>query len=99
MMKSNTTNEDKFWGFIKLLDQVLKSKLAKNTYERRMIVMFNNASIHKTKEVKFLVKKLGWVVFTIPSYSTELSQIENTFGILMSKISKKNFNEKQWCRL
>ena len=59
-----------------------------------MIVMFDNASIHKTKKVNFLVKKLGWVVFTIQPYSPELNQIEHTFGILKSKISKKNFNRK-----
>ena len=56
--------------------------------------MFENASIHKTLEVKFLVKKLRWVVSTIPPYSPELNQIEHTFGILKSKISKKNFNGK-----
>ena len=93
-MKSSTTNDSQFWDFIKLLDQELKSRLAKITYGRRMIVRFDNASIHKTKEVNILVKKLGWVVFTIPPYSPELNQIEITFGILKSKISKNNFNEK-----
>ena len=57
--------------------------------------MFDNASIHKTKEVKLLVKKLRWVVFTIPPYSPELNQIEHTFGILKSKISKRNMNGKE----
>ena len=94
MMKSKTTNKDQFWEFIKLLDKQLISRLAKITYERRMVVMFDNASIHKTKEVKLLVKKLGWVVFTIPPYSPELNQIEHTFGILKSKMSKRNFNAK-----
>ena len=94
MMKSKTTNEDQFCEFIKLLDKQLKSRLAKITYERRMVVMFDNASIHKTKEVKLLVKKLGWVVFTIPPYSLELNQIEHTFGILKSKMLKRNFNAK-----
>ena len=69
MMKSKTTNEDQFRDFIKLLDKELRSRLAKITYERRMVVMFDNVSIHKTKEVKLLVKKLGWVVFTISPYS------------------------------
>ena len=59
IMKSNTKNDNKFWDFIKLFDQELKSRLAKITYERRMIVMLNNVSFHKTKEVKVLVKKLG----------------------------------------
>ena len=94
MMKSKTTNKDQFWEFIKLLDKQLISRLAKITYERRMVVMFDNASIHKTKEVKLLVKKLGWVVFTIPQYSRELNQIEHTYGILKSKKPKRNFNAK-----
>ena len=58
MMKSKTTNEDQFWDFINLLDKELRSRLAKITYERIIIVMFDNASIHKTKEVKLLVKKI-----------------------------------------
>ena len=57
-----------------------------------MVVMFDNASIHKIKEVKILVKKLGWIVFTIPPYSPELNQIEHTFGILKSKMLKRNSN-------
>ena len=56
--------------------------------------MFDNAGIHKTKEVKLLIKKLGWVVFTIPPYSPKLNQIEHTFGIFKSKMSKRNFNAK-----
>ena len=54
--------------------------------------MFDNASIYKTKEVRLLVKKLEWVVFTILPYSLELNQIEHTVGILKSKMSKKNYN-------
>ena len=57
--------------------------------------MFDNTSIHKTKEVKLLVKKLRRVVFTIPSYSPELNQIEHTFEILKSKMSKRNFMQRQ----
>ena len=50
MMKSKTTNEDQFYELVKLLDKQLKSRLAKITYERKMVVMFDNASIHKTKK-------------------------------------------------
>ena len=48
-MESKTTNEDQFWEFIKLLDKQLKSRLVKITYERRIVVMFDNSSIHNTK--------------------------------------------------
>ena len=60
-----------------------------------MAAMFDNASIHKTKEVKLLVKKLGWVVFTIPSYLPELNQINHTFGILNTKMSKRIYMQRQ----
>ena len=56
MMKSKSTNEDLFCEFIKLLDKQLKSRLVRITNERRMVVMSDNASIHKTKEVKLLEK-------------------------------------------
>ena len=95
MMKRKTTSDNQFWDFINLLDNEPRSRLAKTTYERRMVVMFDNASIHKTKKVKLLVKKLRWVVFSIPPYSPELNQIEHTFGILKSNISKRNMNGKE----
>ena len=95
MMKRKTTSDNQFWDFINLLDNEPQSRLAKTTYERRMVVMFDNASIHKTKKVKLLVKKLRWVVFSIPPYSPELNQIEHTFGILKSNISKRNMNRKE----
>ena len=94
MLKSQTTKEDQFWEFLKLTYIELRFRLSRNTYEKRMVVMFDNASIHKTKSVKLLIKKLKWVVFTIPPYSPELNQIEHTFGILKTKISKRNFNAK-----
>ena len=52
----------------------LKSRLVKITDERRMIAMFNIANIHKTKVVKLLIKIIGWVVFNIPLYLSELNK-------------------------
>ena len=77
---------------LKQIDIELRLRLAKAIYEIRMVVMFDNSRIHKTKEVKLLMKKLRWIVFTISPYSPELNQIEHTFGILKSKISKRNMN-------
>ena len=42
--------------------------------KKRMIVVYNNAAINKTKKVKLLVKALKWKVFTIPPYLAELNQ-------------------------
>ena len=96
MLKRSTTKEEQFKEFLIQLDNELRFRLAKNTYEKRMVIMFDNASIHKTKAVKQLIKKLKWVAFTIPPYSPELNQIEHTFGILKTKISKRNFNAKSF---
>ena len=46
-----------------------------------MIVIYDNASIHKTKKVRIIMKNLNWMVFTIPPYSPEINQIEHTFRI------------------
>ena len=58
--------------------------------------MYDNSAIHKIKKVKLLVKKLKWIVFTIPRYSPELNQIEHTFGILKLRISNRNLNGKMF---
>ena len=50
-----------------------------------MVVMFDNVSIHKVREVKLLVKKLGWAVFTFSSYSLELNQIDHTLEMQIYK--------------
>ena len=77
------------------LDKELRIRIDQNTYEKRMIAIYDNASIHKTKKVRIIIKKLNWVVFTIPPYSPELNQIEHTFGILKVRIAKRNVNIKE----
>ena len=61
-----------------------------------MIVIYDNASISKTKKVRIIMKKLNWVVFTIPPNSPELHQKEHTFGILKVRIAKRNFKIKEF---
>ena len=96
VIKSDLTNEASFVNFVLELDKELRIRLDQNTYEKRMIVIYDNASIHKTKKVRIIMKKLKWVVFTIPPYSPELNQIEHTFGILKVRIAKRNFNIKEF---
>ena len=81
VIKSDSTNEASFIKFVLELDKELSIWIHQNKYEKRMIVIYDNASIHKTKKVRIIMKKLNWVVFTIHPYSPELNQIENAFGI------------------
>ena len=81
------------------LNKELRIRLDQNTYEKRMIVIYYNANIHKTKKVRIIMKKFNWVVFTIPPYSPELNQIEHKFGILQIRIVKKIITSKSSKRL
>ena len=92
MIKSESLNETSFWEFIENVNKELKFRLDKNTYDKNMIFVYDNAAIHKTKKVKLLVKKWKWKVFTIPPYSPELNQIEHIFGKLKLRISIRNLN-------
>ena len=88
VIESDSTNKASFINFVLELDKELRIILDQNTYEKRMIVILDNASIHKTKNVKFIMKKLKWMVFTTPPYYPELNQIEHPLGILKARILK-----------
>ena len=53
VIKSDSTNESSFIKFVLELDKELRIRIDQNTYEKRMIVIYDNASIHKTK--KFII--------------------------------------------
>ena len=54
-VKSSTTKEDQFKEFWMQLDNELRFRLSKNTYDKRMVIIFDNAGIHKTKSVEQLI--------------------------------------------
>ena len=68
-VKRSTTNEEQFKELLMQLDNELRFRLTKNTYEKIMVIMFDNASIHRTKAVKQLIKEFKCVAFTIPPNS------------------------------
>ena len=63
VIKSVSTNEASFINIVLELDKELRIRLDQNTYEKRMIVIYDNASIHKTKKVRVIMKnaKVGGV--------------------------------------
>ena len=56
VIKSDSTNEASFINFVLELFKELRIRLDQNTYEKRMIVIYDNASIHKTKKVRVIIK-------------------------------------------
>ena len=54
----------------------------------------DNERIYKTDKVINLIKQNNQVLFTLPSFSSELNKIENTFKRIKTKISFANLNSK-----
>ena len=58
-VKNTMTNEEEFNEFIKEVDKKLKFEISKNTYNKRLIIMFDNAKFHKTDKILKTVKMLN----------------------------------------
>ena len=61
--------------------------------------MFDNAKSHQTDRIVKTVKLQNWIIFTFPPYSPELNETEHTFGVIKSKLSKRNFNGKAFVHI
>ena len=73
MLKRSSTKEEQFKEFLMQLDNQLRFRLSKNTYEKRMVIIFDNASIHKTKQSNYWLKtKMGSIY-----YSTLFSRVKS----------------------
>ncbi len=52
---------------------------------RPSVIVFDNASFHKKKEIVALCKKKGHKTLPLPPYSPDFNPIENSFGTLKRK--------------
>ena len=64
--------------------------MSKNQFEKITVLLFDNAAIHKTKNVKLRLKKLNLVAFTFPTYSPEINKVELVLGTLKTIWEKKS---------
>ena len=48
-VKNTMINEDELNEFIKRVDKELKFRILKNTYNNRLIIMFDNSKFHKNR--------------------------------------------------
>ena len=95
-IKTTSSTEKDFWDFLELLMDDLELILNKNQLDKRTIFLFDNATIHKTKNVKDILKILDIVAFTFPPYSPELNKIEHVFGMLKKYLAKRNLANKEF---
>ena len=69
-----TCSKDLCLGWI---DQIL----LKNLPPKQIIIM-DNASIHKSKELRELIEKEGHFLLFLPPYSPDFNPIEKIFGVI-----------------
>ena len=68
MGNDETTNSRKFIYFLKNVIQLRNQKV--NLSERRLVIVLDNASIHKSEDVVEFIRKLSLTVFNNPSLRT-----------------------------
>jgi transposase len=55
--------------------------------DKKLIIILDNESMHKSKEVQKIIKKHGWVaLFYLPPYSPEYNPIERFWHWLKQKV-------------
>jgi len=76
-------NSEAFIAFLHQLHQVFSDGL--------IVLILDNASIHKSKKVKKFLVRNKWIkIYHITPYSPELNPIERFWGWLKAKIYGKN---------
>jgi len=58
------------------------------------IIIADNASIHKNKEVKELIEQAGHQLIFLPPYTPQLNPIEEVFSVWKNKIRSENCKSK-----
>ena len=59
-------------------------------FHKKMTLLMDNVSFHKTKKVKKLIENSGHHVIYLPPYSPNYNPIEFTFSVLKHTIKHKN---------
>ena len=80
-------NSEAFIAFLRQLRQTFSTGT--------IMLILDNASIHRSKKVKAFLKQNAWIeILHIPPYSPELNPIERFWGWLKAKIySQKEFSD------
>jgi transposase len=82
MMVKGNVNSDVFYAYIK---EILLENIKPNT-----IVVLDNATFHKRKDIQELIKSNNHTLLYLPVYSPDLNPIEHKWAHMKSV--RKNFN-------
>ena len=71
-MFDEAVNEEKFMIFLKRLAEINQNK--------KVVIVMDNLAVHKTKNVKSLMRELNFEWIWVVPYSPEYNPIELTFS-------------------
>ena len=55
------------------------------SFKEKLIVVFDNAPIHKSAETKDFLKKRGYMTITVPRYTPDFNPVEKLFALLKNR--------------
>jgi len=95
-LRKGTNWEAEMLEFLILLDQRMAKYYGWSFRAKRskIIILMDNASIHKTKKIEEFFSKFDYLSISLPQYTPEWNPIERVFGILKSRISAKSLNKE-----
>lgn len=81
--QADRENSEQFIGFLRQLHQ--------ESPDKKLIIIIDNGSIHKSRKVQAFVKKQGWIeLFFLPLYSPEYNPIERLWMQIIYKNGRSN---------
>lgn len=81
MLVDGPMNGERFCAFLELMDLKVSN-----------VIVMDNVSFHKTRQVKNLLARLGAYPLYTPPYSPDYNPIENVFGVVKHYFKKESIN-------
>ncbi|MBK8156371.1 MAG: transposase [Streptococcus sp.] len=95
-VRQGTNTDEEFLHFLMELEKKLHKRYI-DTYKifkSKLIVVFDNASIHVTQPIYDFFRKKAIVAITLPQYTPWMNPIEKVFRAVKLKMARTNEPEK-----
>lgn len=89
VLRKGSNTQIEFYNFVIQLDQSLRAQY-KAGFKKNLIIVFDNASIHKTKDNVALLDSKGYMTVTTPPYTPEMNVVEWYFKIFKTLYARSS---------
>ena len=98
VIRTNGANSKvEFHNYLVDLDQKLALLREEKTFREKLILAFDNAGIHKSKETKEFLAKRGYMAITVPRYTPDFNPVEKLFALLKNNFVRRDFRIRDLC--